>query len=61
MLSTSTDKAYLSPAWALMDTGPFLSPEWSWQLGNGLRVVVQSLEPGSPVVFSGPPSGLHAG
>lgn len=53
MLSTSTDKAYLSPAWALMDTGPFLSPEWSWQLGNGLRVVVQSLEPGSPVVFSG--------
>lgn len=34
------DKAYLFPAWALVDTDPFLSPEWSWKLGNGLRVVV---------------------
>lgn len=51
MSSTSTDEAYLSPAWAevltfpLMDTGPFISPEWSWQLGNGLRVVVHTSRP----------------
>lgn len=48
--STGTEETHLSPAWAeglnfpLMNSGPFLSPEWSRQLENGLRVVVEHKE-----------------